>query len=300
MMDSISHKYYRAIIESKFWKLRRTEFQSWFSDIMEKAFPGDFKRIRVSIGDRGCDGYKSSTKTVYQVYAPRKMTSSKLKNKIISDFEQARQEFSGKMSEWIFVHNDPDGLPSEIGVDLLEELKTSNPDVKIITYSLEQIWGIVENLNLNDLVILFGSAPTNAALNDLQIKDIIPVIKFIEGREVPVDVLIDAPDPEKLEFNTFSPAVQELLKSGRRKEILVRYYFNSVRDPNYGESLAESFREKYNLLKNSNLNSNEIFDELRKFAGGERFHGSKEHAAIIAVLSFFFESCDIFENPIES
>lgn len=297
MLDTLSRNHYRNKCENQFLKFKRTEFQSWFANIMGKAYPGDYQRIRQSQGDRGCDGYRITTQTIYQVYAPREIRPGELNRKIMGDFEQAKNEFVGKMKEWIFVHNDPDGLTPETAVDTLGHLSTSNPGIKISTHSFNEIWDIIEGLGENDILDLLGSAPTMADLNCLQINSIVPVLKFIERREVPSDVPVDAPDPQKLEFNNFRIEVQDLLKSGRRKEKLVQDYLENVRDPSYGESLAESFRGKYNSLKSGNLHANEIFDELRKFTGGDQFHDSFEQAATLAVLSYFFERCDIFENP---
>lgn len=297
MLDTLSRNHYRTKCENQFLKFKRTEFQSWFANIMEKAYPGDYQRIRQSQGDRGCDGYRISTQTIFQVYAPREIRPGELNRKIMGDFEQAKNEFVGKMKEWIFVHNDPDGLTPGTAVDTLGHLSTANPGIKISTQSFNEIWDIIEGLGRNDILDLLGSAPTMADLNSLQIKSIIPVLKFIERREVPSDVPVDAPDPQKLEFNNFRIEVQDLLKSGRRKEKLVQDYLENVRDPSYGESLAEAFRGKYDSLKSSSLQANEIFDELRKFTGGDQFHDSFEQAAILAVLSYFFERCDIFDNP---
>jgi hypothetical protein len=33
--------------------------------------------------------------------------------------------------------------------------------------------------------------------------------------------------------------------------------------------------------------------------GGFRFHDQREQAAVLAVLAYFFERCDIFKNPPE-
>ena len=155
----------------------------------------------------------------------------------------------------------------------------------------------MEKLETEKIVSLFGHAPTDESLRSLQLESIIPVLRFIEGREVPSEVPIDPPDPQKLECNRFGPEVRDMLKSGRRKERLVENYIDSVRDPEYGESIAVAFRKKYELLKAARLRANEIFDELRIFAGGDHFHDSSKQAAVLAVLSYFFERCDIFENP---
>lgn len=299
MLDTISHDWYKVKCQIEYLKLKRNEFQSWFADVMEKAYPGDFQRVRQTQGDRGCDGYRISTKTIYQVYAPREIRPSALNRKIKDDFNQALEEFGEKMAAWTFVHNDPDGLTPDTAVDTFGGLKDEHPDIILATHTFNEIWDIIKNLDTEKIEDLFGSAPTISHLHYLQLNEIIPVLRFIEKHEVPVEVTVDPPDPEKLEFNAFSEEVQDLISSGRRKATLVQQYFEKVRDPMYGESLAEAFREKYGSLKGSDLSADEIFDELRKFTGGDYFHDASKQAAVLAILSYFFERCDIFENPDE-
>lgn len=300
-MDEIKRSWYKTRCENQFLKFKRERFQDWFADIMTKAYPGDFQRIRPSQGDQGCDGYCLSTKTVYAVYAPRQIPKSELERKIKSDFERALNELKEKMKGWFFVHNDPDGLASTTAVGILGQISTDHPEIKIKTMCFEEIWAVVETLDGNQMVELLGlgPAPDLESMQKIQMKEIIGVLNYIEKREVPANVPVDIPNPEKLEYNQLNTEVKELLKSGRRKEKLVQNYVDRVRAPDYGERLAQSFREKYRTLKDSDFTPNEIFDELRKFTGGDYFQKAPKLAAVLAVLSYFFERCDIFENPRE-
>ncbi len=296
-MDRISHDWYKTKFENEYLKLKRIEFQSRFADIMEIAFPGDFQRIRHSQGDRGCDGYRISDKTVFQVYAPRQIRPGELNEKISADFSTALREFGENMKKWVFVHNDPDGLTPETAVDALGGLSSDHPEIDIQTYAFNEIWQIIENLKPARITELLGTAPTFESVRTLRMESIIPVLRFVENREIPADVPVDPPDPEKLEFNNFGPELRNMLQSGRRKEKLVQDYIDTVRDPEYGEGIAVAFRRKYESLKTTCLKADEIFDELRKFVGGDHFHDSSMQSAVLAVLSYFFERCDIFENP---
>ena len=296
-MDRLRHDHCKTKFENEYLKLKRMEFQSRFADIMETAYPGDFQRIRHSQGDRGCDGYRISDKTVFQVYAPREIRPGEMNKKMEDDFHQALDEFGENMKRWVFVHNDPDGLTPETAVDMIGGLSSKHPEIEIQSCSFNEIWSIVERLEISKIEFLLGCAPTDESLRKLQLKSIVPVLRFIERRAVPSDVPVDPPDPKKLEFNLFRPEVRDMLRFGRRKERLVEDYVDSVRDPEYGESIAVAFRRKYEELKETSLRIDEIFDELRKFAGGDHFHDASQQAAVLAVLSYFFERCDIFENP---
>ena len=112
------------------------------------------------------------------------------------------------MQQWVFVHNDPDGLASETLVNTLGQLATDHP---------------------------FGSAPTSTQVNQLQMKETIPVIRYIEGRDVSSSVSMNPPNPRKVEYNALNDNVREMLKNGRRKEKLVRQYIEKVRNPTFLE-----------------------------------------------------------------
>ncbi len=62
--------------------------------------------------------------------------------------------------------------------------------------------------------------------------------------------------------------------------------------------IAEAFRTRYAELKAFDLPADAIFKHLQDYAGmnGE----PKRQGAALAVLAYFFDSCDIFEDPVAS
>jgi hypothetical protein len=61
--------------------------------------------------------------------------------------------------------------------------------------------------------------------------------------------------------------------------------------------VAEAFRQRYRSLKAVGLRPDQIFGQLQAFAGG--MDGDPSHqGAVLAVLSYFFERCDIFEDVV--
>ena len=89
-MDQLKYRYFRLAFMLKYLQLKRTAFQDWFGDLMTERFPDDFIRIRLSRGDGGLDGYRLSTKTVFQVFAPREFTANELIQKLVGDLETAK------------------------------------------------------------------------------------------------------------------------------------------------------------------------------------------------------------------
>ncbi|MDE0268188.1 MAG: hypothetical protein OXI96_04010 [Acidimicrobiaceae bacterium] len=106
------------------------------------------------------------------------------------------------------------------------------------------------------------------------------------------------PSVDKLRKNELSSDVVELLRIGRRKEHLVGSYISGTVRTEIGERVAEAFRQRYADLKAQDHSPDVIFGHLQQYAGAA---GTPERqAAGLAVLSYFFEHCDIFEDPADS
>jgi hypothetical protein len=102
--------------------------------------------------------------------------------------------------------------------------------------------------------------------------------------------------PRKIEANQLSDNIAILLKGGMTKAFLVNDFFGKWHDPIFGERIAKAFREKYEILRET-LTPNEIFYELQTWVGGSE-RGTAEHEmAVLTVIAYYFESCDIFEEP---
>lgn len=264
---------------------------------MEKKFGHDFHRVCPwgKQGDMKCDGFLNSKRIVFQCYAPYNMKKNELKNKIENDLNGAKIHWKGQMNEWIFVHNEQRGLAAEI-IQLLEKIKSENTDISIHTWSFEELKQISMSLSIDNLIDLYGEVPSRPILDHLRYGDLQPVLSAIQRKKPELDVEIKAPSIEKIQANDLSEDIKDYLQIGRRKEKLVQNFFDDWHDPNFGEEVAQSFRNQYVSLKKQDLTGEEIFRELQRFsAGGNR--GTPEfEAAVLAVMSYFFERCDIFED----
>jgi len=302
-VDQLKLRYFRQAAEISFLKLRRTAFQDWFGTIMNKRYTDDYLRIRLSRGDGGLDGYRISTKTVFQVYAPREYSASEIVSKMTNDFATASKTLAEQdltMDEWIFAHNDPDDLPHEV-VTAFARLKADNSTVNIRRWEFEAIWNVVKEMDETALDELFGPGPTMQTLERLQYPAIIPVVEFLATADPPPISDIELPSVEKLEYNQLSDEKAGLLRLGRIRQGLVEDYLSGMPDADKPEEIAQAFRGKYATLRDSGITADRVFDGLWLFAGGEHFAAEPEKiAAVTAVLSYFFDRCDIFENVPET
>src|SRR5271157_3639651 len=159
-MDSLQQSWYDLKFRLEFRSRNGNEFQAFFSNLMERRYPGDFQRVKPKgkLGDGKCDGFHASLGLVYQLYAPEVMHVPETLRKISKDFTGALKYWQQKMRGWRFAHNQWRGLPSDV-CKALDTLKSAH------TISVEP-WGEpemrVELFQLSDFDIagLLGAAPT--------------------------------------------------------------------------------------------------------------------------------------------
>lgn len=298
-MDELSRSWYQTKCRLELRSQQGNAFQDFFASVMELAYPSDFQRIRPygNQGDQKSDGYRRSTQTLFQVYAPRTMKQARLIAKVQADFDGAVHHWGDRMTSWTFVHNDHDGLPPE-ALKALQDVEDQYDSVATEIWGPSELESLVLRLSPEHLCGLFGPAPTTHTLDQVRFDRLRAVLTHIKREEPPPQSDIRPVSPEKLEANAFSPDVLHLLRMGRRKEALVGALLSSWPDPGFGEEIAEGFRRRYAELKAlHHLSGDEIFGELQAFAGGTDVVKDPAHqAAVLAVLSYFFERCDIFED----
>jgi hypothetical protein len=297
-MDELQKSIYVDRFRLAFHTKKGTAFQDWFVLLAGHAFGPDFEEVRPygSYGDLKCDGRHISSGSVFQCYAPEAMKESELIAKVDADFHGARKHWSGIMQEWVLVHNDGRGLPPN-AVKYLVGLRQNHAPLKIATWSEPELLDLTMTLDLDALQALFGPAASIAIVDRLVMSDLVPIIEALQRQEPnPNDPPLTPPSPAKLAKNALSEDSGLFLRIGRRKSALVDTFFRKIPRPDLGERIAEAFRLRYAELKALDLPADTIFKHLQDYAG---FNGEpKRQGAALAVLTYFFDSCDIFEDPI--
>ena len=300
-MASLSEALYQARFRLAYSEKKGTAFEAWFAALAGHALRGDFEPVAAHgrDGDFKCDGRRLSTRTIFQCYAPDGMVQSRTIAKIDSDFQGALHHWPSWMREWTLVHNRPDGLPPRV-VAHLDQLRGRNPSVAIHVWGLPRLQDeLFSKLDVAGREAVFGFAPSTDEVDKLTFADIVPVIDSLQKEVSAADLPpIEPPSPRKLEKNALSEDVADFLRVGRRKEALVERYFRSHPKPDLGENIAVSFRRRYAELREHGLLPDDIFAELQQNAGANG--PPKRQAAALAVLSYYFERCDIFEDPEEA
>jgi len=299
-MDKLKRAYYELRFEIAYLKKGGNEFQDFFSEIMEKCHPGDFQRVRPwgSDGDRKNDGYLPSARILFQVYAPNEMTANNAITKIEEDFYGALHHWQQYFDKWIFVHNSRKGLGPHI-VTKLNELTTYHSSVIVRSWGYEELRHNVFTLNESDLASLLGPAPSSKDMLDVRYDNVQEVLNKIARQEPPLLQDIRPVPPGKLKFNRLSEGVQTLLTSGMQKADLVGNFLNAYPNPLYGDEIASTFNKEYKKYRGLDMDPDIIFLKLQEFAGGYVRGTPTYEAAVLAVLAYLFEQCDIFERSPE-
>ena len=75
-------------------------------------------------------------------------------------------------------------------------------------------------------------------------------------------------------------------------------FFSTWKNPIYGEQIALAFKNKYLALRNATppLHPDEIFGRLDTWAGGTTNTTPAHKAAVLAVMAYLFDKCEIFED----
>jgi hypothetical protein len=295
---NLSDAYYEQKFENAFLRSKGEAFQTFFERLMSLAYKADFMACRPwgNQGDRKNDGYLKSARSLFQVYAPNEMDATKAKTKISEDFEGAKEHWRTHFDIWVFVHNATEGLPPHVQ-ELLLDFESVNQGIKLQPWCLEELRLVFRKLSVDDKASWFGLAPTEETKIHLGFADLKVVLERIAAQPVPPMTDVKDVPAGKIEANALSEAVTQLLKDGMKKSSMVSDFLFQWHDEMLGERLAEAFKAEYRRLRSNYHVPSQIFAELQSWVGGD-CRGVPEHElAVLTVIAYYFERCDIFEEP---
>ena len=298
-MDQLPRAYYEVVFERDFIKKKGTSFQDFFSEIMGKGYPGDFIRTRPwgRSGDRKNDGYLKSRRILFQVYAPNEMTERDAIAKVEEDFHGALPHWETFFDTWIFVHNSREGLGPGL-VEKLLELDRDYPEIKVETWDFDALRKECFRLGEEDICAVLGPAPSQRDFLKLGFEDLKVVLKTIACQPAPREPDLSQVPQDKIDINRLSENTASLIQAGRTKSTLVGDFFDRWPDPQFGDEVVQAFKARYEELRATETPPDRIFQELQMFAGGEIRQDTGHEAAVLAVLAYLFDHCDIFEDSV--
>ncbi|MCY3747037.1 MAG: hypothetical protein OXH05_12485 [Acidobacteria bacterium] len=296
-MDALQRAFYRTRFREVFLERKGKAFEDWFARLAEFALGPDFERVRPygAEGDWKADARTRSDHTIYQCYAPETLSRDKLNAKMTADFGGAVQRWHGWIQRWVFVHNDIRGLAAAVYAQQ-DLLRARHRAITIEVWGEAALTKLADRMDLAGWESLFGVVASQRDSGAVAPADIEEAVRDLEQLEpTPGEEPIHAPSVDKIAKNELSEYVVQLLNAGKPKDQLVKRFFDNHHRPDHGEKVAEAFRARYRSLRNAQESPDDIFHGLQRYIGTG---GSpKRQIATLAVLSYLFDRCDIFEDP---
>ena len=102
----------------------------------------------------------------------------------------------------------------------------------------------------------------------------------------------------KMDFNTLPETTRAEFNAGRLLSARIDKWFSEQADPELRDEKAQRFRVIYQEARRATEDVREIVRRVYGALGGQDFDLSTKRAnAVYAVTAYFFDSCDIFEEP---
>lgn len=288
----------RVIFQNKIYKSKGQTFEDLFTSIMN-YLELDFQAIKPwgNIGDRKNDGYIKSKGIFFQVYAPENLQKSYKDaiNKLKKDFDGLYNQWS-PIYEFYFVVNDEyEGVNADCEM-AIQEIRKKYKLKNAGFLTAKDLENRLFSLDDDQIFSIIGFFPDPAILKRLDYNVLNEVIKHImdlpiSKRTTPEIVLPDW--DEKIQFNQLSEPIANWLNNGYYQlHDLDKYLKNN------SDFLADSLRDKMNeiyLEGKKNKEGDDLFWEIVNKASprSERMY----QASVIVIMSKYFETCDIFEEP---
>lgn len=290
----------RILFKNKIHEANGQAFEDIFTQTMYYAHEG-FQAIKPwgNIGDRKNDGYIKSEGTYYQVYAPEDITKSYVDfvKKIETDFAGLIEQWS-PVNNFYFVVNDKYRGVNADCEQIIQGLKETHrlKDAKILT--AKDLENEVFSLEDDQIFRIVGFLPDPSNLKKIDFSILNEVISHIMA--LPIDVKKEpnlvVPDfNEKIKFNNLSEFTAEYLNSAFVRVVYLNDYLS-----NNSDFIADLLRDKLNevyLQEKEKYNGDELFWNIVNQLSPRKQQAYQ--VTVIVIMSKYFETCDIFEEPLK-
>jgi hypothetical protein len=308
-MTNKEHYIAKILFKNKVLQYKGQAYEDFFVAIMTRQNV-NFKPIKAygRIGDHKNDGFDSMTGTYYQVFAPEDINKDYTIYEAVNKLEN---DFKGLLIHWnelcpiknyYFVINDKyEGVPAPIEEKILS-LRKENKDIVIDTLLAKDLEKKFETLEDTQVYEIVGYLPDEVA-TVIGFDALCETVNYLMSVEVPfveASGLIVPDFDDKIVFNGLSTSVGKMLATAGYQDGSLKKYFNS--NPGIDEILQEKFHALYIEAKTVIDDNKDNFADMRFFYILDKACVRKTipiQNSVIALMSCYFASCDIFEEPIE-
>lgn len=298
----------RLKFQNELFKSDGQKFQDLFVRIMQRSNK-DFSPVKPhgNVGDRKNDGFDKVKGIYYQVYAPEnidiKITDAV--NKLKEDFEGLKSFWSNiyPIKEFYFTVNDKyKGLYPAI-YEALAELEKDNTVVKFNPFIAKDLEDVFINLPDDDIIDVVGFIPSSETIEMVDYSILSQVVGYLVENLKPLSIeeKLDRKEfDDKIKFNTLSKTIADLLYVSSYQVSVLDEFFQYSSSYTRKE-LSDIFKALYNEAKEGIADvenaSDRIFLDILTKASPKNTKFVQD--AVMVLMSYYFEVCDIFETPEE-
>lgn len=303
--------YARTLFKLKIYQSVGQKFQDLFVDVMTRS-DSRFRTVKPHgrKGDKGNDGFIPEDGRYYQVYAPEDP-----KSKVTDAVKKAKRDFGKLKANWENVSPIKD-----FRFVLNDKYQGAYPDVEFELAAIKKDHSLTESKPFlaKDLETVFlglpiacihsvlgAVVPRQDNISDIDFAVFTEVLQHLVDTMKPIakSGMLAVPDfEEKIKFNCIESAAS-LLTVGSYQAGAVDAYFNKHGEftrSDIRNRLAKCYEEKSQSVKGytqdtSAFGDKVYFEVLNHIAQGDR--KTVQDAAIV-LIAYFFEKCDVFEEPI--
>lgn len=307
----------RLMFKNKVLAADGQQFENLFVSIMGYARQ-DFRAIKPQgkIGDRKNDGCEPTVGRYYQVYAPEDATTKESNSvkKLETDFAGLKKYWTGLYSagiqEFFFVLNDRYKGAYPTTHKALSDLKKNHSLQKADVFACKDLERVTfDELGDDQVQVVVGFIPDFSMVVkvDYQIltEVVAHILENIPDKAVP-GKLISPEFETKLTFNELSAAAP-YLKAGSYQSSSVELFFD--RNVDFArQAVRQSLNDMYIAAAQEGFIADPmigltaqdqmyfyILSSATPLVGRDKLAATQR--AVQVLLAYFFESCDIFEEP---
>lgn len=289
----------KLVFQYQFAQLHTNGFQEFFQKLMQYRYPS-FLPVRThgSLGDQGADGLFVDGHKLYACYGPYSPNAANTIGKFKKDLASALRQRPGQFSTFVFVHNDRQGMHPWIATAIVWA-KSEHPETAFEHMGFEAIWREFRRLDQPEVEDMLGQAiQVEALVYGIGLTELAPLLSHLGRTRVERPQVVPRTIPlPKIEFNEFGQDVREAILRGYRFVRHVDEYYELYKDGLARDETAAGFREQYLALRSTGKLPDEIFQGLIEYIVGNRMADIATLVSAATIISYFFQACDIFEEP---
>ncbi|GAB2822512.1 hypothetical protein GCM10022221_20630 [Actinocorallia aurea] len=284
----------------KLAELHENAFEDFFHNLMSAKHPSYIDvRTHGNIGDQGADGLLLHDRKLYACYAPPTFNVGSIEEKFFSDLKKAKEKRVGQYDIFVFVHNDMRGMHPEMS-SILANASRDNAPLKIEHLGRRRLWQVLMGLEKDQVEDLLGcEIPIHERVYGIGLEDLKPLLEHLKSQTSAPDPFQPLPEihENKLDYNNLEGDSRYALVNALKNTYLIGDYYRRGVSAYERDEVAAGFSIYYQQLKEKWDTHEDILWQLVIYVLGNQLPDPRTHRAAWVILAYFFERCDIFEQP---